>query len=237
MHPTYKKSFLVSNACKASRLIITTSDVIAKGLQSGTEAFTHRTKPVTNPVTFTPATQDRIRRINRFSSKAADISATTVAQINRLAQNVGASLAGKQYGSGHDKNGNPIDSYKPSFINRSLMAFNTVVDGIEIAGRNVLEGTGDSVTQMVEHRWGPEAGQASKNICGGFKNVGLVYIDVTGVSRRAVLRSVAKGMVVGKVASGGGHVMVGGGDGGFIPEPLVEYKENSKERPGEHNRT
>lgn len=53
----------------------------------------------------------------------------------------------------------------------------------------------------------------ARNIGGGFKNVGLVYIDVTGVSRRAILKSVAKGMVVGKV-KGGGEVIVGGGDGG-----------------------
>jgi spartin len=41
------------------------------------------------------------------------------------------------------------------------------------------------------------------------RNVGLVYIDVTGVSRRAILKSVAKGMVVGEV-KGGGRVIVGG---------------------------
>jgi len=54
-------------------------------------------------------------------------------------------------------------------------------------------------------------------LAGGVKNVGLVYIDVTGVSRRAVIKSVAKGMVVGKV-KGGGEVFVGGGDGGVLPE-------------------
>ncbi|KAL2761224.1 hypothetical protein ACRALDRAFT_2039670 [Sodiomyces alcalophilus JCM 7366] len=213
MHPAYKKSFLVSNACKASRLIVTSSDIIAKGLQSGAEVFTHKTKSAANPVIFTPATQEHIRRINRFSCKAADISATTVGRINRVAQNVGASFVGKDNGegSGFDRDGNPVESYEPGLLNRSLMAFNTVVDGIELAGRHLLGGTTASVSQMIEHRWGPEAGQVSRSIGGGLKNVGLVYIDVTGVSRRAVLKSVAKGMVVGKVANGG-HIIVGAGD-------------------------
>ena len=51
------------------------------------------------------------------------------------------------------------------------------------------------------------------------KNVGLVYIDVTGVSRRAILKSVAKGMVVGKV-KGGGEIIVGATDnGGYETRP------------------
>ncbi|TDZ58618.1 Spartin [Colletotrichum trifolii] len=215
MHPSYKKSFLVSNAAKASRLIVTSSDLVTKGLQSSADTFTTKTKPNAKPVTFTPAAHDRIRKINQFSTKAAGLSATTVGQIGKVAQNLGASLARKKDGSGrgYDKNGNPIEGYKPGLLNRSLMAFNTVADGIDQAGRNLLTGTSSSVSQVVGHRWGDEAGQVSRNIGGGFKNVGLVYIDVTGVSRRAILKSVAKGMVVGKV-KGGGEIIVGGGDGG-----------------------
>ncbi|KAF3357279.1 Spartin like protein [Verticillium longisporum] len=224
MHPSYKRSFLVNNASKASRLIVTSSDLIAKGLQSGADTFTQKTKPVSKPVTFTPAAHDRIRRINTFSSKAAGLSATTVTHIGRYAQNFGASLGRKKDGSGrgYDKDGNVVESYKPGLLNKSLMAFNTVADGIEQAGKNLLGGTASSVSQVVEHRWGSEAGQASRHIGGGFKNVGLVYIDVTGVSRRAILKSVAKGMVVGKVGNGGGQIIVGGGDGGTVSPGALE---------------
>ncbi|EEY22150.1 conserved hypothetical protein [Verticillium alfalfae VaMs.102] len=224
MHPSYKRSFLVNNASKASRLIVTSSDLIAKGLQSGADTFSQKTKPVSKPVTFTPAAHDRIRRINTFSSKAAGLSATTVTHIGRYAQNFGASLSRKKDGSGrgYDKDGNVVESYKPGLLNKSLMAFNTVADGIEQAGKNLLGGTASSVSQVVEHRWGSEAGQASRNIGGGFKNVGLVYIDVTGVSRRAILKSVAKGMVVGKVGNGGGQIIVGGGDGGTVSPGTLE---------------
>ena len=41
------------------------------------------------------------------------------------------------------------------------------------------------------------------------KDVGLVYIDVTGCSRKAIIKSVAKGMVVGRTAAGQ-DVIVGG---------------------------
>lgn len=93
------------------------------------------------------------------------------------------------------------------------MAFSTVMDGVEQAGRHLLESTSDAASTVVGHKWGPEAGEVTRSIGTGVKNVGLVYIDVTGVSRKAIIKSVAKGMVVGRTASGQ-DVIVGGGDGG-----------------------
>lgn len=56
-----------------------------------------------------------------------------------------------------------------------------------------------------------------------------VYIDAAGVSRKAIIKSVAKGMVVGKVR-GGGQIMVGGGDGGvFKPPPGTDPDWEKKE--------
>jgi len=106
-------------------------------------------------------------------------------------------------------------------LNKSLMAFSTIADGIDQAGRHLLTGTSNAATTVVGHKWGPEAGAITKNIGGGFKNVGLVYIDATGVSRKAIIKSVAKGMVVGKFRDGR-DLVVGGGDGGqltSVPEP------------------
>jgi spartin len=214
MHPAYQKSSLVNRATKASQLFVTTSDFVTRSMQAGADNFAKSTKPV-KPVTFTPTTHENIRRINTFSTQAATLSATTVGTITKYAQNFGASVAKRKDGRarGFDKDGNPIATYKPGVLNKSLMAFNTVVDGVEQAGRNLLQGTSSSVSQVVGHRWGEEAGEVAGHIGGGFKNVGLVYIDVTGVSRRAILKSVAKGMVVGNV-KGGGQVVVGGNGSG-----------------------
>lgn len=214
MHPAYKKSHLVSGASRASQLLITTTAVITNTLAHQADSFTKNTKPVAKPVTFSPSTHTHIRRINTFSAKAASMSAAGVGAISKVAQNMGANLALRKDGKarGYDKDGNIIDSYRPGILNKSLMAFNTVVDGMEQAGKNLLVGTSESASTVVGHRWGAEAGDVAAKVGGGFKNVGLVYIDVTGVSRRAVLKSVAKGMIVGKVKDGR-QVVVGGGDG------------------------
>ncbi|KAL0264557.1 hypothetical protein SLS55_000507 [Diplodia seriata] len=209
-HPAYKSSSLVQNAAAASRLIVTGSTYLSDAMTSGASSFTQKTKPNQKPVTFKPATHDHVRKIHELTHSAATISAKTVGQATKYAQNFGASLSGR--GKGKEKG----EGYKPGFLNKSMIAFSTVADGLEYGGKKLLASSGAAAAQVVGHKYGQDAGNLTAELAGGVKNVGLVYIDVTGVSRRAVLKSVAKGMVVGKV-KGGGEVVVGGGDGGDIP--------------------
>lgn len=211
LHPAYQKSFIVSKAAYASRLIITTSDFVSNAMMSGSDSFVKKTKPSGEAVTFTPATHDRVRRIGKFSGGVADLSSKTVGQVTKLAQNVGATISGRgprEGKRGFGPDGKPLETFKPGLLNKSLMAFATVTDGIDHATRNILTSATSSATNIVTHKWGPEAGELSKHLGGSVKNVGLVYIDVTGVSRKAVIKAVGKGMVVGKV-KGGGEIIVG----------------------------
>lgn len=222
--PAYKDSSLVQNAAAASRLIVTGSSYLGNMLAQGADTFTAKTKPVNKPLTFGPATHDRVRKLHAFTAGGASLSAKTVGQAAKFAQNIGATLArrGEAKAKGKGKDGQPLpDDYKPGFLNKSMIAFSTVADGIAESGRSLLTTGGAAATTVVGHRYGPDAESVAAKLAGGVKNVGLVYIDVTGVSRRAIIKSVAKGMVVGRVA-GGGEVVVGGGDGGAIPDADIK---------------
>ncbi|KAI9704066.1 MAG: hypothetical protein M1820_005688 [Bogoriella megaspora] len=216
-HPAYRSSSLVQNAASASRLIVTGSSRLSNILTSGAESFTQKTKPVNKPMEFSPATHERIRKINTFTHGAAGLSARTVGQVTKYTQNFAAKMAGHdkdpQKGGGKEKT--------PGFLNKSMIAFSTIADGVAYSGKNLLTSSGAAASTVVGHRYGAEAGSLAADLAGGVKNVGLVYIDVTGVSRRAVIKSVAKGMVVGRV-KGGGEIVVGGGDGGTIPEQDIK---------------
>ncbi|KAI9749115.1 MAG: hypothetical protein M4579_006995 [Chaenotheca gracillima] len=218
IHPAYKNSRLVSNAATASRLIVTTSSHLTGILQSGVDSFTTKTKPNATPLTFQPTTHERVRKLNNFTQGAAGLSAKTVGQIGKVAQNLGAGVArrGERQPKGVDKEGKPIENYKPGLLNKSMMAFSTVADGIDQASRSLLNSGSAAATTVVGHRYGEDARQIAHGLSGGVKNVGLVYVDAMGVSRRAIVKSVAKGMVVGRV-KGGGELVVGGGDGGVMP--------------------
>ena len=230
-HPAYKDSSLVQNAAVASRLIVTTSGYISNVIASGADSFTQKTKPNPKPMTFTPATKERVRKLNALTQGAVGLSAKTVGQVSRYAQNLGATMArrGEQQKKtkGFNKDGTPIENYKPGLLNKSMMAFSTIADGIDQASRDLLTSGSTAATTVVSHRYGQDAGQVAANLAGGVKNVGLVYVDAAGVSRKGVIKSVSKGMVVGSI--GKGDIMVGGGDGGQIPP---ESFPRDKKTPG-----
>jgi len=220
-HPAYKDSGLVQNAAAASRLIVTGSSYLSNMMVSGAENFINKTKPNEKPMMFKPATHERARKINNLTTGVAGYSAKTVGQLTKYAQNAAAGMAGhkKTHARSVNPDGTPNQNYKPGLLNKSMIAFSTVADGITHSGRQLLTSSGAAASAAVGHKYGAEAGQITTNLAGGVKNVGLVYIDVTGVSRKAIIKSVAKGMVVGKVKDKKGNeqtVMVGGGDGGAI---------------------
>lgn len=215
-HPAYKNSILVQQSAAASRLIVTGSTYLGNFLTSGAESFTKKTKPNPKPLTFSDATHARIRKVGTFSHGAAGLSARTMGQVEKVAQNLGASFARKDTKSRSFDKSNPPPDYKPGVLNKSMIAFSTLADGIQEGARNMLLTSSQAASTVIGHRYGDEAGSVATNLTGGIKNVGLVYIDATGVSRRAMLKSVAKGMVVGRMRDGQ-QVVVGTGDGGQLP--------------------
>ena len=217
-HPAYAKSTIVQSSARASRLLVTTSSYIANAMTSGAENYQRKNQPNPKPMTFSPAAQDRVRQIHNFTAGAAQLSAKTVGQLGRYAQNFGAKMTGKgeKEKKGYEKDGKPAADYKPGMLNKSMIAFSTIADGIDHAGRSLLQSGSVAATNVVGHKYGNEARNVASDLTGGVKNVGLVYIDAVGVSRRAVIKSVAKGMVVGRMPNGQ-QLVVGAGDGGVVP--------------------
>jgi spartin len=188
-HPAYRDSSIVQNAAAASRLIVTGTGYISNLMVSNAEKFTKNTQPTAKPLTFTPTTHNRVRKINNVTQSAATLSSKTVGQATKFAQNLGARVAGRGERKGKD------DNYKPGLLNKSMIAFSTVMDGVATSGKHLLNSSGAAATTVMGHRYGPDAGAITAELAGGVKNVGLVYIDVTGVSRRAIIKATAKGMV------------------------------------------
>ena len=163
-------------------------------MTSGANTFTSKTKPNPKPLTFSPTTQARVRKLNSLTQGAVGLSAKTVGQVTKHAQNFGATMArrGDQKSKGLDKDGQSSKTYKPGLLNKSMMAFSTVADGIDHASRSLLQSGSSAATTMVGHRYGEDAKNVAGSLAGGVKNVGLVYVDAAGVSRRAIVKSVAK---------------------------------------------
>ena len=193
-HPAYKDSNLVQHAATASRFIVESSGYLSNAMTSGANTFTTKTRPNPKPMTFSPTTQARVRKLNSVTQGAVNLSAKTVGQVTKHAQNLGATMArrGDAKKKGYDKDGKVNENYKPGLLNKSMMAFSTIADGFDYASRNLLQSSSNAATTMVGHRYGQDARNVAGSLAGGVKNVGLVYVDAAGVSRRAIIKSVAK---------------------------------------------
>lgn len=55
---------------------------------------------------------------------------------------------------------------------------------------------------MSRHKFGAQAGHATALAGGAVRNVAVVYIDVRGIGRKALLKGTAKGFVKARLANG-----------------------------------
>lgn len=65
------------------------------------------------------------------------------------------------------------------------------------ATKNLVKGTTDSSTRVIHHRYGEQARDLAREFGNSVYNVTAVYIDIRGISHRAILKSVGKGAIKG----------------------------------------
>ncbi|CCX30887.1 Similar to hypothetical protein [Tuber melanosporum Mel28]; acc. no. XP_002840452 [Pyronema omphalodes CBS 100304] len=193
--PRYASSSLVQSASFISHLIITAADVVSNAMTSSAHSYTQKSAPTSKPTTFQPSTIKNFQKVATLTSTAAALTSTAAGKVHSFARNVGATL---------HKEKDPATRGKPGIIHTGFIAFSAVADAAEDAAKSLLGAGSVAATRVVEHRYGSQAGGLARDVTQGVRNVGLVYIDASGVSRRAVLKGVAKGMIIGKTPDGRG---------------------------------
>jgi spartin len=118
---------------------------------------------------------------------------------------------------------------KRPFLNRLLLAGEVVLTSLEATAQDLINSGTGAASSVAGHKLGPEAGRATALLGGSVRNVAVVYIDVRGVGRRALLKGTAKGFVKARLASGEEVKLQGDGEkvGG------IEVEEGQVERVGE----
>ncbi|KAJ7272939.1 senescence-associated protein-domain-containing protein [Mycena rebaudengoi] len=89
---------------------------------------------------------------------------------------------------------------KVSTTARILLSADLILSTIDHSTRRLLDSGTQTVGTVVGHKYGAEAGQSSVLMAGTARNVALVYIDMSGIGRRALLRRAGKEYVKGKLA-------------------------------------
>ena len=198
------QSSLVYAADKISSGIMFSSNAISKGINFSADWYMKRHPTSDLPVTFQPSTLERVRKIHQLSNSAVVMSAKATGFLASAAHSLGSGIRHK-LGS-EDKPGK-----KPSFLNKSLIAFETIADSIDTSTKQLLGTTSNAATNIVRHKYGDQAADISHGLGSTVRNVGLVYVDARGVTRKALIKGAAKGMLFKTKVGNGNEVILGGG--------------------------
>ncbi|KAF9066403.1 hypothetical protein BDP27DRAFT_1423925 [Rhodocollybia butyracea] len=80
-------------------------------------------------------------------------------------------------------------------LSKLILSADLILSTLDESAKQLLDVGGRNATRMVNHRYGSEAAQSTALVAGSVKNVGLVYIDLRGVGRKAIIRKVGKQFV------------------------------------------
>ncbi|KAJ3732124.1 senescence-associated protein-domain-containing protein [Lentinula guzmanii] len=82
-----------------------------------------------------------------------------------------------------------------------VLSADLILSTIDESLKQLIDVGGRSATRVVQHRYGSEAAQSTALMAGTARNVALVYIDMQGVGRKALIKRVSKQYVKSKLAN------------------------------------
>ncbi|ORY78651.1 senescence-associated protein-domain-containing protein [Protomyces lactucae-debilis] len=207
-------STIIKYANSVSSGLVYASATLGRGLISGSEWINSRTQPATKPVEFSPTTKASARKIHSMTQGVANVSSKTAKQIEALGERFGGSVLGgggkknkKQqeklgpdglpaYDDGKKKKG------KPGWLVHSAMGVISVLDAADTAARSLLRDASTSASSVISHRYGDEAGNLSATYGKSVEHCALVFFDVKGIGRKALIKSTLKGGIKARMSDG-----------------------------------
>ena len=199
--PEGSKSSIVNVGNFVSSGIVYTSNALSKGISSSANWYINRRPTSDLPISFQPATPERVRKIHHLSNTVVTVSAKATGLLASAAHSLGSGIRSKI--SSSDKSGK-----KPNFLNKSLIAFETIADSIDASTKQLLNTSSSAATNVVRHKYGEQAADISHNLGSVVRNVGLVYVDARGVTRKALIKGAMKGMVFRAKVGNGEEVLL-----------------------------
>ncbi|OXG55021.1 hypothetical protein J010_00360 [Cryptococcus neoformans] len=91
---------------------------------------------------------------------------------------------------------------KQGLLSRVVLASEVVLTSLEATAHDVINSGTVAASSAAGHKFGKDAGELTALIGGSVKNVAVVYIDVAGTGRKAILKSTAKGIIKTRLQSG-----------------------------------
>lgn len=185
-----KNDAIISTASDFSKGLVFVSSKISSGMGSAASWWVSSRPAAETPTEVSETTKKNMKRANKVTATGAHYTHKAASAVADAAGNLGKKLAPSR--SPRDK-----DDGKRGILSRSLIAFSTVMDGLDTSTQTLLNGSTTSTTKVITHSYGQEAGELAGDFGRSLGNCAMVYIDARGISRKAIVKGVGMGMVKG----------------------------------------
>ena len=91
---------------------------------------------------------------------------------------------------------------RPAMLNRLLASTDLLLTTIEHSAQHLISNGTQNASRAMGHKYGPDASQAATHVGESVRNVSMVYVDVRGVGRRALIRKAGRRIVFGNRRQG-----------------------------------
>ncbi|SJX60699.1 uncharacterized protein SRS1_11927 [Sporisorium reilianum f. sp. reilianum] len=245
-----KRDWMLRGADTISRTIVKASEFVGGKITGAADSYmakhpaagssgtstpnNEKTEAGRDPVKIGPKTHASVRTLHGWSGSAVQVSSKTTGAILRVAGNIGDKIGkttGIQRKVNPDGTAGPAPTGIRGFVNRGLIATNTVLDGIDAGAQTLLYTSGQAASNVVGHKYGDDARELAEGIGGAGKNVFVVYKDIRGVRRRALLRT-ARSRIMKATLDNGREVTIKVDEKGQAVASSVSASKPTSEKSG-----
>ncbi|KDN45770.1 hypothetical protein K437DRAFT_256493 [Tilletiaria anomala UBC 951] len=147
-----------------------------------------------------PRAMQTVAAVHTLSGRAVKVSHKTAASIQNVAGRFGDQI-GKATGVQRQQPYAPAKGLR-GMLNRSLVAVSTVWDSVDASAQQLIDDSSSAATHVIRSKYGDDAAVFSAHVGGTTRSAFLVYRDISGVRRRALLKVAGKGIVKGRTRDG-----------------------------------
>lgn len=154
-----------------SRGIVFFGQAVSTGFNKASNLYVQHAVPNPEPVVFSEATRNNVRRIHTISGQAVTITQKTTGVIHTLIDKMATKLGDTVSGSStpnraanaspapgaeigtKDQSTTVEQPQKPKFLNRLLLSTNMIVSAVEESATTMIQSGGKSVATGIHHKY------------------------------------------------------------------------------------
>ncbi|EJU04870.1 hypothetical protein DACRYDRAFT_98642 [Dacryopinax primogenitus] len=241
-------ALILQGATLLSHAIQSATSVLAGGITYAAQLYVSHVPPSpSGPTHLSKEAKETVARVHAFSGQAVRVAEQTTGAVHRLIDRA-IDRAGTAAGSlipsdtsnpnsnadaaGEHGTPPPKSTWREAtrlggkLFSRVLISADLLLTSLSTSATQLVDTSSESLSLSLEHRYGPEVGNASRELTRAVRDVGVVYVDARGVGHRALLRQAGARVVRVGIAQGSG-------ERGVLGEEEGEGSKEKEEKQGE----